>query len=65
VSVDQPAPAAEKLFDSIIRSELGKPRASADTGFGNNKGLRISGKIYAIPVRGQLVVKLPEDESPA
>lgn len=54
------APTAERLFDSILESELGKPRVSAGTGFGTNKGLRTSGKIYAIFGRGQLVVKLPE-----
>jgi TfoX/Sxy family transcriptional regulator of competence genes len=44
-----------------MRSELGKPQVSPGTGFGTNKGLRVSGKIYAILVGGELVVKLPAE----
>lgn len=52
---------AESLFDAIVDAEMGKPGTSAGTGFGTNKGLRISGKIYAILVNGELVVKLPRE----
>jgi hypothetical protein len=51
----------ESLFDSIIHSEIGEPRVSPGTGFGTNKGLRVSGKIYAFLSNGELVVKLPEE----
>ncbi len=52
---------ADSFFDSIIHSEMGKPRISAGTGFGTNKGLRVAGKIYAFLSNGELVVKLPEE----
>ncbi len=57
------ATTVEDLFDSIVDSEISKPGVSTGTGFGTNKGLRTSGKIYAILVRGQLVVSCPGNES--
>ncbi len=53
--------AAERLFDSIIDSQMGRPGVSAGTGFGSNNGLRTSGKIFAMHVSRQLVVKLPHE----
>jgi hypothetical protein len=51
----------DRLFASIAESELSRPGVTAGTGFGRSEGLRISGKIFAMLVRGELVVKLPRD----
>jgi hypothetical protein len=51
----------DRLFASIAESELATPGVTPGTGFGRSEGLRISGKIFAMLVRGELVVKLPKD----
>jgi hypothetical protein len=59
------APYAQRMSDSegafaaISARLLHEPDVSAGTGFGSNAGLRVGGKIFAMLVRGELVVKLP------
>ena len=50
---------AEERFDRIAARHLADAGVSEGTGFGANAGLRVGGKIFAMLVRGELVVKLP------
>jgi hypothetical protein len=49
----------EGAFEALARGLSGEPEISEGTGFGNNPGLRVGGKIFAMLNRGRLVVKLP------
>jgi len=49
---------AEERFDRIAARHLADAGVSEGTGFGANAGLRVGGKIFAMLVRGELVVKL-------
>jgi hypothetical protein len=53
-----PTDAAESWL-GIETSELKVAGVTAGTGFGKAVGLRISGKIFAFPKDGELIVKLP------
>jgi len=48
-------------FDHIAEHYLPLPGVTEGTGFGGNAGLRAGGKIFAMVVRGALVVKLPRE----
>ncbi len=53
-----PTDAAESWL-RIEESELRVAGVTAGTGFGKAVGLRISGKIFAFPKDGELILKLP------
>lgn len=50
----------EQVWAGIEETELAGPDVTAGTGFGKSDGLRVSGKVYAMFIRGELVVKLPK-----
>lgn len=52
-------PTAEQRFDTATRRFQSDPAVTSGTGFGSMPGYRVWGKIFAMLVRGALVVKLP------
>lgn len=52
---------AEERWRRIVDPQFETLRVTAGTGFGRSSGLRISGKIYAMLVNDELVVKLPKE----
>lgn len=51
----------EQTWAAIENDELERPDVTAGTGFGRSEGLRVRGKIFAIFMGSELVVKLPRD----
>jgi hypothetical protein len=51
---------AEKLFESLSEAFAAEPAVSHGRMFGS-PGLKIGGKVFAMLVRGLLVVKLPRE----
>jgi hypothetical protein len=49
---------AKALFDELAADHLGRPGVSIGPAM-RNEGLKVDGKLYAMVVRGRLVVKLP------
>jgi hypothetical protein len=52
---------AQQRFQQLAAGLLADPEVAEGTGFGSAPGLRIKGKIFAMLVKDQLVVKLPKD----
>jgi hypothetical protein len=52
---------AAARFGELSARYVGAPGISEGTGFGLNPGLRTHGRIFAMLVRGELVVKLPRE----
>jgi hypothetical protein len=61
MSAKRQGPGGEQLFERLSETHLADPAVGQGTGFGSSPGLRVNGKIFAMLVRDELVVKLPKD----
>lgn len=52
---------AERLFNQLGTRFGADPRVSQGTGFGKSPGLRVGSKIFAMLIKGELVLKLPKE----
>ncbi|MDQ3493277.1 MAG: MmcQ/YjbR family DNA-binding protein [Chloroflexota bacterium] len=52
---------AERCFESLAAGHLADPSVTRGTGFGSTTGLRVDGRIFAMLMKAELVVKLPRD----
>jgi hypothetical protein len=52
---------SEQRFEQLAARFVADPDVTQGTGFGSAPGLRIKGKIFAMLVKDELVVKLPKD----
>lgn len=58
-SANQTQTAADSLFESVADALLGDSTITKAKMFGS-QGLKVGGKVFAMVVKGKLVVKLPE-----
>lgn len=56
----QPNAQAEQRFEQLAIQFLADPTVTRGTGFGSAPGLRATGKVFAMLVNSELVVKLPK-----
>lgn len=56
-----PASPEERRFQRLAERFLGQRGVSEGTGFGTNPGLRVGGKVFAMLIQGDLVLKLPRE----
>lgn len=51
----------EQKWQEIAEEQLTRSEVASGTGFGHSQGPRVSTKIFAMLVKGELVVKLPKE----
>lgn len=51
----------EQKWQAITEAQLAKREVTSGTGFGRSEGLRVSGKVFAMLMKKELVVKLPKE----
>jgi hypothetical protein len=51
----------EQRFQRLAARFAGRRGVTEGTGFGTNPGLRVGGKVFAMLIEGELVLKLPRE----